>query len=212
MRAQFLALLLSAGLGAIAHAAEDTSKPSLSDAIKARAAEDAKSGGRPSGPAKSPSAEAVAHPAPPPTPAATAAAAADNAAKAKVTAEEAAKAKEQNPTVLDPVEVRKRKMTEFEQQTREQEAAIIREKKNTTPTEMDKALNDSRISKVFAIFGGQSGDQRAMVARERVSMMEDEKDLIEAIARAKTKEDKQSLQKQLAELRKVRRELERALK
>lgn len=214
MRTQFLALLLSAALSLSGRAANDTSKSSLSDAIKARAAEDAKStSSRPTGPAKSPAAEAAAHPAPPApaTPAATAAKA-DTNAKKPVSAEEAAKAKEQDATVLDPVEVRKRKMTEFEQQTRDQEAAMIREKKNTTPTEMDKALNDSKISKVFAIFGGQSGEQRANIAKERVSMMEEEKDLIEAIAHAKTKEEKQTLQKQLEDLRKMRRELEKALR
>lgn len=211
MRTQFLALLLSAALSLSGRAANDTSKSSLSDAIKARAAEDAKStSSRPTGPAKSPAAEAAAHPAPPaPT---TPAAKADTNAKKPVSAEEAAKAKEQDATVLDPVEVRKRKMTEFEQQTRDQEAAMIREKKNTTPTEMDKALNDSKISKVFAIFGGQSGEQRANIAKERVSMMEEEKDLIEAIAQAKTKEEKQTLQKQLEDLRKMRRELEKALR
>ena len=42
--------------------------------------------------------------------------------------------------------------------------------------------------------------------------MEDEKDLIEAINQAKTKEEKDLLRKQLAEMRKVRRELEKSLK
>jgi len=211
MRAPFLALLLSAALGLSGRAADDASKSSLSDAIKARAAEDAKSTtSRPTGPAKSPAAEAAAHPAPP-APAAPAGTTETNA-KNPVSAEEAAKAKAQDPTVLDPVEVRKRKMTEFEQQTRDQEAAMIREKKNTTPTEMDKALNDSKISKALAIFGGHSGEQRAAVASERVKLMEDEKDLIEAINYAKTKEEKQALRKQLDEMRKVRRELEKSLK
>lgn len=89
---------------------------------------------------------------------------------------------------------------------------MIREKKNTVPTEMDKALNDSKISKALAIFGGHSGEQRAAAASERVSLMEDEKDLIEAINQAKTKEEKDLLRKQLAEIRKVRRELEKSLK
>jgi hypothetical protein len=205
MRAPVLPFLLAAVLGVGVRAAEETSKSSLSETIKARAAEDAKSG-RPAGPSKSPAAEAVAHPAPPP-PAPPA-----KSEKKEGSAQEAAKAKQQDPTVLDPVEVRKRKMTEFEKQTRDQEAAMIREKKYTTPTEMDKALNDSKVSKVFSIFGGQSGEQRANVAKERLAMMEEEKDIIEAIAHAKTKEEKQTLQKQLDELRKVRRELEKALR
>jgi hypothetical protein len=42
--------------------------------------------------------------------------------------------------------------------------------------------------------------------------MEAEKDLIEAIAHAKTKAEKQELQKQLDELKAVRRELEKTLR
>ena len=42
--------------------------------------------------------------------------------------------------------------------------------------------------------------------------MEAEKDLIEAIARAKTKDEKHALQKQLDELKAVRRELEKTLR
>ena len=47
---------------------------------------------------------------------------------------------------------------------------------------------------------------------DRVELMETEKDLIEAIARAKTKDEKKELQKQLDELKAVRRELEKSLR
>ena len=42
--------------------------------------------------------------------------------------------------------------------------------------------------------------------------MEEEKDLIEAIAHAKTKEEKEELRKQLDELKAMRRQLEKSLK
>ncbi len=210
MSALFLRLcLLPACFSLSTCAADETSaKANVSDAIKARAAQEAKTGAASAGPAKSPAAAAAAEneatiPASPNAPA---------AAKKELSASEAAKATKQDPTVLPRVEVRKRKLGEFEQQIHNQEAALIREKKNTVPTEMDKALNDSKISKALAIFGGHSGEQRAAAASERVSLMEDEKDLIEAINQAKTKEEKNLLRKQLAEMRKVRRELEKSLK
>jgi hypothetical protein len=203
----FYILLVGAGLPLGARAADEApTKTNVSDAIRARLNEDAKQGKtRPAGPTKTQAAAEAAQPAPPPTPPTPAPA-------TPVSTEEAAKAREQAPTVLDPVEVRKRKMTEFENQLQKQEAEIIREKKNTKATELDKALNDSTVSKALAIFGGKSNEHRASVASERVSLMEEEKDLIEAINHAKTKEEKRDLQKQLDELKKVRRELEKSLK
>ena len=93
-----------------------------------------------------------------------------------------------------------------------EEQDIAREKKNTKPSEVDKELNDSKIAKPLAIFGGESTQFRQRVSNERVSLMEDEKDLIEAIAHAKTKADNAELQKQLDALRAERRELEKALR
>jgi cell division protein FtsB len=77
---------------------------------------------------------------------------------------------------------------------------------------LDKALNDSKIAKPLAMFGGESAQFRKQVSNQRVSLMEDEKDLIEAIAQAKTKEEKEELQKELDALRAERRELERAMR
>lgn len=114
--------------------------------------------------------------------------------------------------VLPQVEVKKRRITELDRQLAQQEREIEREKKNTKPTEVDKALNDSKIAKPLAILGGESTQFRQRVATERVNLMEDEKDLIEAIAQAKTKEQKAELQKQLDVLRMQRRELERSLR
>lgn len=118
----------------------------------------------------------------------------------------------QPATVMPQVEVRKRRITELDRQLAQQDQEIAREKKNTKPSEVDKALNDSKIAKPLAIFGGESTQFRKRVANERVNLMEDEKDIIEAIAQAKTKEEKAELQKQLEAIRAERRELEKALR
>jgi hypothetical protein len=121
-------------------------------------------------------------------------------------------AKKEPATVLPKMEVKKHRITELDQQLAKQDEAIAREKKNTKPSEMDKALNDEKIAKPLSIFGGESTQYRKQVANQRVALMEDEKDLLEAIAQAKTKEEKTQLQKQLDALRAERRELEKAMR
>ena len=79
-------------------------------------------------------------------------------------------------------------------------------------TETDKALNNEKVSKALSIFGGESASHRSAIAQERVSLMEEEKDILEQMKQAKTKEEKAALQKQLDELRVVRRELEKLLR
>lgn len=118
----------------------------------------------------------------------------------------------QAPTVLPQVEVRKRRITELDVELAKQDKAIAREKEISRPTDLDKALNDSKIAKPLAIFGGESSQFRQQVSQQRVSLLQDEKDLLEAIAQAKTREEKAALKKELAELRAQRRELERAMR
>lgn len=117
-----------------------------------------------------------------------------------------------SPPVLPQVEVRKGRITELDQQLAAQEKAIAREKQNTKSSEIDKTLNDAKVARPLAIFGGESTQFRQHVANERVSLMEDEKDLIEAIAHAKTKEEKKELKKQLQILRQFRREMDKSLR
>lgn len=116
------------------------------------------------------------------------------------------------PTVLPKMEIRNSRITELDQQVAKQEREIAREKENTKPTEVDRALNDSKVAKFLSLFGGESAGHRAGIAQERVSLMEAEKDLLEAMKTARTKEEKAELQKQLDELKAFRRELEKSLR
>jgi hypothetical protein len=123
-----------------------------------------------------------------------------------------AQAATQPASVMPKVEVKKARITVLDVQLAEQQKEIAREQKLTKPTELDKALNDSKVSKTLSMLGGQSADYRANVAKERVSMMQEESDLIEAIAHAKTKEERADLQKTLDELRAYRRDLEKSMR
>jgi hypothetical protein len=117
----------------------------------------------------------------------------------------------EDPTMLLPrVEVNKSRVTELAIKLHEKDLEIAREKKNSTPTTLDTALNDPGVSHTLSIFGGASSEDRARLSQERVGLLEAEKDLIEAIAQAKTKEEKDELEKTLTDLKEMRRELERA--
>jgi len=222
MRFSRLSLVLLSALLVIRATAEDEDAPKshMKEVLRARALEEAKKNpvapARPAASTPAPSAKA-AEPAKPDSPASAPAAANSAPAPSPAPAQAEngatpAKPEDESTIVLPKVEVKKDRITILDHQLHEQEKAIAREKKNVKETETDKALNDARVSKALSIFGGESASYRANIAKERVSLMDDEKDLLEAIAFAKTKEEKQELQKQLDELRALRRDLEKSLK
>jgi hypothetical protein len=124
-------------------------------------------------------------------------------APAAPTAEKASVAPE---ATLPTVEVNKQRITELDRALHEQNRNIAREAKNTKTGEIDGAINTPAVNP--SILGGYSTKVRTGLAQERVELMEFEKDLLEAIARAKTKEEKAALKKELDDIRAVRRNLE----
>jgi hypothetical protein len=204
-----LVVLLATSALPTSRAAEETASPTtIKDLLKARIAEDARKTPPPT------TTKGAAKPAPGKT-AATAERAADGSAptatneKPSDTTPPAAKAP---ATVMPKMEVKKGRITVLDQKLAEQEKEIERERKNLKASEVDTALNDMKIAKPLAIFGGDSAQFRQRVASERVELMEAEKDIIEAIAQARTKEEKAELQKQLDELKAMRRQLDKSLR
>ncbi len=113
-------------------------------------------------------------------------------------------------TLLPRVEVSKERITQLAIQLQEKDREIAAEKRNMTPTTLDTSLNDPNVSHKLAILGGSSSEDRARLAQERVSLLEAEKDLLQEISNARTKEEREELEKTLNEMRTMRRELERA--
>jgi len=205
--AVWLGVVLTAAVPA---AEEAPARSNMREALRARLTEEAKKPGATQPPGAA--AATTADPASETKTAAPAALAPKTAAEKKERAAEVARTKAEPATVLPKVEVQKDRITELDRQVHEKDLEIAREKKNTQPSELDRALNDSKVSKFLSIFGGQSNQYRAGVAQERVRMLEDERALIEALARAKTKEERQLLQKELDDLKALRRELEKSLR
>jgi type IV secretory pathway VirB10-like protein len=208
-------------LASLLHAADEEQAPrqSMKEILRARMAEDAQKqpapAPKPSALAPAPSLPAPTTPPPAPTsPAAPAEPTATPSPAATAAAKEAPPAKvgQEPATVLPKVEVRKSRITVLDQQLALQEEAITRERKNLKPSEVDLALNDQKVAQPLAIFGGESAQFRKRVASERVELMEVEKDLLQAIALARTPKEKQELQSQLDQIRAVRRDLEKSLR
>lgn len=198
------ALIIAAWPTATFAADEEPPRTSMKEALKARMAEDAKKSAKAPAPKESAPAKPAAQAAP---------------AKEETATEEAPSKPEptkSDPTLMPKVEVRKGKYSERDRQLaldlHKQEQDIEREKKNLQVTETDLALNSSKIAKPLAIFGGDSAEFRKRVAAERVELMEAEKDIIEQIAIAQKPEEKKELQKQLDELRAMRRQLDKTLR
>jgi hypothetical protein len=211
--------ILSVSLLASLRAAEEKEAPknSMKDVLKARIAEDAKKteakkGASPSAPGTATTAPAATASTPTSASAQVSTPAAPAAATAPAPAKTAAQAEKEKATVLPKVEVKKGRITVLDQQLAKQEQDIARERKNLKASEVDVALNDMKVAQPLAIFGGESSQFRQRVASERVELMEAEKDILEAIARARTKEEKQELQKQLDQIRAFRRDLDKSLR
>jgi len=182
--------------------------PTTEALIRARQAEriKGKAGATAPKPALSPTAAPVNLPAP--TAAQLAAAAA--AAPAPSSPADLARSRTETPELLPKVEVRRGRATAIEREVFEQERDIAREKANAKSSDADRALNDTKRS--FSLFGGQTTKHRETVAKERVSLMESERDVMEAIAYAKTPAEKDALRKELNELKALRRDLESGLR
>jgi hypothetical protein len=124
-----------------------------------------------------------------------------------------ADASKQDPTMLLPrVEVSKSRVTELAIALQAIDREIAREKKNIKASPLDESLNDPEVAHKLAILGGSSSEDRSRLAEERVSLLEAERDLTEQIYASRTDAERDELQKQLNELKTMRRELERAPK
>ena len=115
-------------------------------------------------------------------------------------------------TTLPSMEVRNSRITELDLQIRKLEKDIAREQKKAKSTDLDKGLNDGKAARKFSLFGGKSSEQRESVAAERVSLMEAERDILEVMKQNKTPAELALLQKQIDDLRAVRRNLDLELR
>jgi hypothetical protein len=214
MKALVLPLALFAACLTAAATDEAANKTETTATMRTRLLEDAKAKAAAIAAAQpAPGATAAAQPEKTDKPAAPAAAPEPTpVAATKDAAAAAAKTAQEPPSILPKVEVNQSRITVLDVELQKQDKDIAREKEKTKPTELDKALNNSKVSDALRVLGGESAQYRADLAKERVKIMEDERDILEMMKLAKTKAEKEEMQKQLDELRAYRRDLEKSLR
>ncbi|MDB6166495.1 MAG: hypothetical protein JWQ83_1635 [Lacunisphaera sp.] len=133
------------------------------------------------------------------------------AAPAKDTAKPASPAADTKPVELLKFEVLGvSRIHDIDVEIKKLTKLLTREKKKVKPTELDRTFNNPQVAKGAAIFGGNSADHLSAVAASRVSLMETELEVLEAMKRPATLESRNEMQKELEQLRETRRNLDDA--
>jgi hypothetical protein len=113
---------------------------------------------------------------------------------------------------LPKVEVTSARIKAIDNELKKIDKQIAREKKNLKSSNLDKSLNSDKAAKAAAIFGGNSASHMVAVAATRVSMLENERSLLERLKFPRTEEDQALIEKELENLRTTRRNLDDATK
>jgi hypothetical protein len=111
--------------------------------------------------------------------------------------------------VLPKIEVTQTRLRQIDIELIKIDKQIAREKKNVKSTETDKALNNEKVTKVAAIFGGNSAKHLSDVAATRVELLEAERSILEAMKLPANRLEMEAMTKEVEELRTARRNLDK---
>lgn len=112
--------------------------------------------------------------------------------------------------VLPKIQVTAQRAKEIDKTIEKLDKLIAREKKKIKPTNLDKTLNNQKVSTVAAIFGGNSSEHLSAVAASRVSLMETERAVLEDMKRPASVSDLAQMETEIEQLRLTRRNLDSA--
>ena len=87
---------------------------------------------------------------------------------------------------LPKMEVTTQRIKKLDKMIAKLDKMIAREAKKVKSTELDKALNNDKVARAAAIFGGNSAEHLSAVAATRVALLESERDVLEAMKRPAT--------------------------
>ncbi len=113
---------------------------------------------------------------------------------------------------LPVMKVTPQRLKQLEKEIKRLDKMISRESKNIKSTDLNQALNNEKLSKAAAIFGGNSADHLSAVAASRVGLMEREREILEEMKRPLSADDLALLQAELDQTRETRRNLDDAAK
>lgn len=115
-------------------------------------------------------------------------------------------------TIIPEFRVNSQRISDLDIEIKKLNKQIKRYSKQIKRTDLDKTLNSGEQPKILNIFGGNTADQREAIAYERVSLMEAERDILEAMKYVQTHEKDKELTKQLNAIRSMRTNLEKDLR
>jgi hypothetical protein len=110
--------------------------------------------------------------------------------------------------VLPKLEVTAQRAKQIDRELKRVDKMIAREKKKIKSTDLDKALNNEKLSRAAAIFGGNSAEHLSAVAATHVMLLEQERMVLEAMKRPATLEERKLMQTELDQIRLTRRNLD----
>ena len=113
---------------------------------------------------------------------------------------------------LPKIQVNAQRIKSIDKEIKRLDKMIAREKKNVKSTELDQALNNTSLSRAAAIFGGNSSEHMSAVAATRVALLENERDVMEAMKRPATLDELHMMEAEIEQLRLTRRNLDDAAK
>ena len=112
------------------------------------------------------------------------------------------------PLELPKMQVTAQRAKEIDRELKRLDKMIAREKKKIKATDLDKTLNNEKLARAAAIFGGNSADHLSAVAASRVMLMEQERMVLEAMKRPATLDERKMMDAEIEQLRLTRRNLD----
>ncbi len=113
---------------------------------------------------------------------------------------------------LPKIQVTAQRIKSIDKDIKRLDKMIAREKAKVKSSELDKTLNNASLSHAAAILGGNSADHLSAVAATRVALLENERDVLEAMKRPTTLDELAMMEKEIEQLRETRRNLDDAAK
>ena len=113
---------------------------------------------------------------------------------------------------LPKMEVTAQRIKKLDKMIAKLDKMIAREEKKVKSTELDRALNNDKVARAAAIFGGNSAEHLSAVAATRVALLESERDVLEAMKRPATLDELNMMEAEVEQLRLNRRNLDDAAK
>ncbi len=113
------------------------------------------------------------------------------------------------PAITLPViKVTAARVHELDKEILKVEKQIAREKKKVKAGELDRALNNQKLTAAAAIFGGNSTSHLSAIAAYRVTLLESERGVLESMKLPRSLEELALLDRELEQLRDTRRNLD----